>query len=183
MIVVILRDKIYPNKLTRKFFKLIFLSLINKKNKMRKNKNFIIVCTITLLFFNLSQCYSQNKVLKKSVKISNKSISAYFIGKFNKLVETEETTSGTASIHYYFTITKDKVKLETITYHEPIMCNGEYIANEKGNILELVYTGKEKNCFSKKPDFLIKREKNKYYIKGLGGEGSINVWLELKKEN
>lgn len=149
---------------------------------MKKKLNFIIAFSLTLLFLtNINVCYSQNNQIQ-TVKTSSKFISVYFIGKYNKSVETEETTTGTASVHYYFSVSKDKVKLETTTFHEPIACNGEYTANEKGNLLELVYSGIEKNCFSKKPNFIIKREKNKYFIKGLGGEGSNNVWLEVKKE-
>lgn len=150
---------------------------------MIKNINFSKVYTIMLFIIALNACNSQNKKNEKAEKTPNKNISAYFIGKFNRSVETEETSSGTASITYYFTITKGKVKLKTVTYQEPIICNGEYIAKEKGNILEVFYHGEEKNCLSKKPTFLIKRENNKYFIKGLGGEGSINIWLQLNKEN
>jgi hypothetical protein len=150
---------------------------------MKKNINFRNKLTTILMFVVLSNCNSQNKVQKNERQITNKFVSTYFIGAFSRFVQTEETSSGMASITYHFTITKNMVNLKTITYQEPIMCNGLYKFNEKGNILELYYNGDEKKCISKKPSFLIKREKNKFYIKGVGGEGSINVWLELSKES
>ena len=137
---------------------------------------------IYALLFTIIGCNAQNTLNKKESKLSSNFISANFTGKFTKYIETEETTSGTGSITYNFIINKDKINLTTTTYQEPIMCNGKYKGVEKSNILEIYYDGDEKKCISKKPSFFVKKEKNKYFIKGVGGEGSIGVWLELKKE-
>lgn len=143
-----------------------------------KKKIFII----SLYLLTVIGCNAQNILTKKADKLSNNFISANFIGKFTKYVETEETTSGTASITYVFIITKDKISLKTNTYQEPVICNGKYKGIEIANILEIYYDGVEKECISKKPYFFLKKEKSKYYIKGVGGEGSIAVWLNLIKK-
>lgn len=96
-------------------------------------------------------------------------------------VETEATTTGMASISYYFTINEKGAHLETNTYHEPIRCNGKYRGKMNNNILELFYNGTEQNCGTDYSNFNIKNEGSKFYIQGLGGEGTFNVWLELKK--
>lgn len=36
------------------------------------------------------------------------------------------------------------------------------------------------DCISITPKFSIKAEKGKYYIKGIGGEGTINTWIEME---
>lgn len=96
-------------------------------------------------------------------------------------METEETTSGTASITYYFNIKNNVTVLTTTTFHEPIVCNGNYKLIEKNNILELYYSGSEKNCKSENANFKIKEQNNKYFITRLGGEATYNEWIELKK--
>ncbi len=113
---------------------------------------------------------------------SQKEINSKWLGYYSICVQTEATTTGMASISYYFTITKDKINLETNTYHEPITCNGEYKAIEKNNILELYYVGEEENCQSIEPSFKIKKQGNKYYIKAIGGLGTSYKWIRLDKK-
>jgi hypothetical protein len=104
-----------------------------------------------------------------------------FSGDFSVIQETEETTTGTAYIAYNFSIKKDKAVLITETYHEPITCNGNYKIIENNNILELYYSGDDKNCQSTTPIFKIKKKKNTYFIQGVGGEATFNEWIQLKK--
>ena len=110
-------------------------------------------------------------------------VKSVFNGRYIVYVETEGTTTGIASITYDFNIKSDKATLITNTYHEPIRCNGDYKLVEKDNVLQLFYNGKESNCKSLEPAFTIKKEGEKYFIKGTGGEGTYNTWIKLKKEN
>lgn len=121
-------------------------------------------------------------IKKESKENEEIKIDTKYRGKFSIYVETEETISGIASITYNFNITSDTVILETNSYQEPILCNGRYKAIENENILEIYYDSDKKDCKSKKPIFYMKKEKFKYYIKGVGGEGTIKDWLELKKK-
>lgn len=123
----------------------------------------------------------KNDTIKNTTSENIKLLDSKFQGEFSATVETEETTSGTASITYHFNIKKDVAVLTTTTYHEPIRCNGNYKTIESNDILELYYAGGEENCKSKTAAFEIKKENNKYFIKGLGGEGTINEWIELVK--
>ncbi|MBF8458385.1 hypothetical protein IV494_14470 [Kaistella sp. G5-32] len=109
-------------------------------------------------------------------------INPKFQGQYSVKQEIEETTTGTSFITYSFSIEKDNVLLKTNTYHEPIICNGHYKAVEHNNILELYYLGNEGNCKSGTPNFQIKKDENKYFIKGVGGEGTINQWVVLQKK-
>jgi|GEM_PF-4079939 len=109
------------------------------------------------------------------------SINPTFQGNFSLTLETEETTAGTAYIQYSFNIKRDIATLTTVTYHEPITCNGDYKVIENNKILELHYSGNEKNCKSKEPNFRIKKEGLDYFIKGVGGEGTFNEWIQINK--
>jgi hypothetical protein len=122
-----------------------------------------------------------DKPIKKQVNISN--INPKYQGKFSATVETELTTSGMASISYSFSISNNTVRLNEASYHEPISCNGNYRAIENNNILELYYDGNEESCKTDSPNFRIKKEGNKFYMKGLGGEGTFNTWIAIEKNN
>ncbi|MCJ7934536.1 MAG: hypothetical protein MUW56_13125 [Chryseobacterium sp.] len=140
---------------------------------------------IFILFhlFSIScKTHDENKkYIKESTTENVKLFDSKFQGEFSSTVETEETTSGTASITYHFSIKNDVAILTTTTYHEPIRCNGNYKALENNGILELYYSGDEESCKSKNAKFKIKRENNKFYIQGLGGEATFNEWIELSK--
>lgn len=105
-----------------------------------------------------------------------------YLGEFSVSTETEATTTGMASISYYFTIKKTEAILETNTYHEPIRCNGKYKIVDKDSLIELHYSGKETNCSSDSPNFEIKNKGNQYFIKGVGNEAGSIEWVELKKK-
>ena len=103
-------------------------------------------------------------------------------GVFSKEVETEATTTGMAGITYTFSVSDSTVTLDEITYHEPTSCSGSYRAVEKDGILELYYDGDEEHCEAEGPNFQLKKEGTKFFMKGLGGEGSYHTWIEVKKE-
>ena len=120
-------------------------------------------------YIKLIQNYKKNTIPKQ------------FQGTFSTSIDTEETTTGMASISYYFNISESNINLTKNTYHEPINCEGAYIVIIKSNILELYYAGDDMNCISIEPKFSIKMENGKYFIKGVGGEGTINDWNKLNK--
>lgn len=123
------------------------------------------------------------KYYKANLSLSNNNKSSNLSGidgNYNIHVETEATSTGMASISYSFKIKGDEAILETNTYHEPIRCNGKYLVRENNNMFELSYNDKEDNCTSSGV-FYIKKEGAKYYIKGVGGEATIQEWLELEK--
>ena len=59
-------------------------------------------------------------------------------------------------------------------------CEGEYKVIEKNNQLELFYAGTVDNCKQNEANFIIKKENNKFYIKGTDFYKE-NKWLLLKK--
>lgn len=105
-----------------------------------------------------------------------------FDGNYSVYVETEATTTGMASITYSFKINGNEAMLETNTYHEPIRCNGKYRIKSNNDILELYYNDEDENCKSDSPIFYIKKEGDKFFIKGVGGEATFYEWIMLKKE-
>lgn len=143
-----------------------------------------LIINIFFIVFTFFSCKNISKKEANTIenKIENSSkIPSKYYGNFYAGVETEATTTGMASISYYFTISKKGVYLETSTYHEPIRCNGKYQGKMNKNILELFYVGAEQNCGNDYSNFKIKNEGERLYINGLGGEGTLNVWFELKK--
>ncbi|MEC3875465.1 hypothetical protein [Chryseobacterium salviniae] len=118
------------------------------------------------------------------IKINNKNPSknSSFNGTFSVYVETEQTSTGKASITYNFSIKDSIANLNTNTYHEPINCNGKYRTKEKENILELYYNNGDDFCKQKLPNFIIKYEKGKYLIKGVGNEATNKDWLIIDKD-
>ncbi|MCX8532637.1 hypothetical protein [Chryseobacterium luquanense] len=123
---------------------------------------------------------------KASLSAINNKESSYsktFDGNYSVYVETEATSTGMASISYSFKINGNNAILETNTYHEPIRCNGKYLIKINNNILELSYSDEEENCRSDSPVFYIKKEENKFFIKGVGGESTFYEWILLKKNN
>lgn len=128
---------------------------------------------------------SIDNIVKDSIDNStvfSKEILEKYKGVFSKTIETEATTSGMASITYKFSILDSTVILEQESYHEPLNCLGKYRAIENDNILELYYEGDEAYCKTEEPNFKLKKEGNKFFMKGLGGEGTFNTWIEIKKE-
>jgi hypothetical protein len=146
-----------------------------------KKWRFIIFC----LFLITCKTHDDNQKQiekKSSSKEDVKLLNSKFQGEFSTKVETEETTSGTASINYFFHIKNNTAALTTTTFHEPIICNGNYkIIENNNNILELYYSGNDENCKSKDAKFKIKEQNNKYFITGLGDEATYNEWIELKE--
>ena len=125
-----------------------------------------------------------NKINSSDEKISkNTAIPEKFHGDLQIGVETEGTTTGMASISYYFSISKQGAILKTNTYHEPIRCNGKYRGKMKNNVLELYYEGSEENCGDENSNFKIKKEGEQFFIQGLGGEGTFNEWIKIDKKD
>ncbi|QYS85575.1 hypothetical protein JJC03_10165 [Flavobacterium oreochromis] len=63
-------------------------------------------------------------------------------------------------------------------------CGGSYKGIEKDNKLELYYIqDKDERCVRVNSNYTIKKEGEKFYIKGIGGEGTFHQWIELNKVN
>lgn len=123
------------------------------------------------------------KYYKANLSLSNNNKSSNLSGidgNYKIHVETEATSTGMAFISYLFKIKGNEAILETNTYHEPVRCNGKYLIKENNNIFELSYNDKEDNCTSSGV-FSMKKEGEKYFIKGVGGEATVQEWLELEK--
>lgn len=102
-------------------------------------------------------------------------------GDYQIIVETEQTTTGTASVQYNFSISNNEITLQTNTVHEAVSCNGKYKGIEKNNILDLYFIENESGCDNSNPMFYLKEEKGEIYAKGLGGEATYNEWVKLKR--
>lgn len=148
---------------------------------MKKTNLIINIFFIVFTFFSCKNISKKEaNTIENKIESSSEIPSKYY-GNFHVRVETEATTTGMSSISYYFTINEKGAYLETNTYHEPIRCNGKYRGKMNNNILELFYIGIEQNCENNYSNFKIKNEGDKFYIQGLGGEGTFNVWIELRK--
>ena len=55
-------------------------------------------------------------------------------------------------------------------------------AIEKDNILEVYYTENDSRCRDSKPNYLIKKDGQEYFIKGVEGEATYNDWVKLEKK-
>jgi hypothetical protein len=115
--------------------------------------------------------------LKKTIPIAEK-----FIGQFEVDVEGEYTPEGTGHTTYHFSITANGIVLKAEAFRGDFLCEGNYKGVEKDNILEVYYDEKDDRCKQSKPNYLIKKEGDKYLIKGVGGEGTINEWIKLEKK-
>lgn len=156
--------------------------------KSLKKISFLLFCLfITLLFSCFKQKSNNNSEIcsvdYKNKVLTQKKISKKFQGIFATEILGDETVNGTEIISYNFKVSDTEIILTTETYHSPIYCNGTYRGEEKNNTLYIYYDDENKNCFKTNNNFnfQLKREKNKYYIKGIGGEATYNSWTEIKK--
>jgi hypothetical protein len=115
--------------------------------------------------------------LKKTIQIAEK-----FQGQFMIDVEGEYTSGGIGHTTYYFTITKDEIVLKSEAFKGNFLCQGKYKGIQKNNILELYYNENDNRCEKTIPNYLIKKYGEKYFIKGVGGEGTINKWIKIDRK-
>lgn len=111
-----------------------------------------------------------------------KPIDKKYFGSFSATVEEELTTEGMGHTTYNFTISEDEISLKLVSYYGQSICEGNYKGIEKNNALALYYDENDDRCLKSAPTYLIKKEGNKYLMKGLGGEGTINEWIKLDKK-
>lgn len=153
---------------------------------MLKKRNIIVLKLFLICGLLLFACKNNNNSNIKDEKQTQRSeineISKDYFGNYSIYTETEATTTGMASITYDFTINKNGAKLETNTYHEPIRCNGKYKIIDKADYIELYYDGEESNCKSEYPDFEIKKDKENFFIKGVGNEATASEWVQMNKK-
>ncbi|MFD1605498.1 hypothetical protein ACFSJW_02770 [Flavobacterium artemisiae] len=108
-----------------------------------------------------------------------KPITEKFHGKFEAGADGEYTNDGVGHTTYYFTITADKIDLKSIAYRGDFVCEGEYKGIENDDILELYYDREDHRCKYLRPAYMIKKEGDDFFIKGIGGEGTINNWIKM----
>lgn len=149
------------------------------------NQKIVIKLFSFILVFFFVNCKSEvkKKTIIEGYKTEINSNSHKYQGNFTVTVETEATTSGMASLTYNFIISNDEAELKITSYHESINCDGKYKIIEKNDVLELYYKGETDYCKTKEPNFKLKKEGSKFYMKGLGGEGTFNEWIEIKRNN
>lgn len=94
-------------------------------------------------------------------------------------VEGEETAAGTSNTRWTIDIGDNAVQVSSVTYHDPILCNGAYRAVEHAGKLELYYDGDDSSCRKATANFIIKKEHGKFYAQGPFGEANVGQWLEL----
>lgn len=139
----------------------------------------LIICILSLL-----NCKNSNADYdRKSENVTYNMVPKEYIGRYTVYTQTEQTSTGMASITYSIKINKSNAYLETQTYHEPIRCNGNYRVVNKKSYIALYYNGKDSLCKSPDPDFKIKKDNDKFFIKGVGNEVASLYWKELKKVN
>jgi hypothetical protein len=94
-------------------------------------------------------------------------------------VNGEETTAGTSNTRWTIDIGNNAVQVRSVTFHDPILCNGAYRAVEHAGRLELYYNGDDTSCRKASADFVMKKENGKFYAQGPFGEANVGQWLEL----
>lgn len=149
---------------------------------MRNVNYFIQILIVTLLLSSCKNTQNKNAELIAEKIENTVEIPSQYYGDFYAGVQTEATTTGMASVSYYFTIDRKGAVLKTNTYHEPIRCNGNYKGKMNNDILELYYIGSEKYCADEFPNFKMKKESDKFFIQGLGSERTFNEWVEIEKK-
>ncbi len=122
-----------------------------------------------------------NQLLKDKVKFSTP-ITEKFLGKFEAHVDGEYTTEGRGHTTYYFTITTNEIVLKLESFMGNFLCEGNYKGVEKEDVLELYYIENDDRCKHSKPNFFIKKDGEKYFIKGVGGEATYNDWVKIDKK-
>lgn len=115
--------------------------------------------------------------LKKVISIAEK-----FQGKFIAEADGEYTENGVGHTTYYFTITKYGIVLKSEAFNGDFLCQGNYKGIEKNDILELYYDENDNRCKKGTPNYFIKKDRDSYFIKGIGGEGTIKEWIKLDKK-
>jgi hypothetical protein len=105
-----------------------------------------------------------------------------WIGKYSVYAEGDATMTTVSSTTYTFEINPSGTNLTTTTVHDPIRCNGKYRIQEQNDQLLLFYDGDEPGCKSDSSSFTIKKEAEKFYIKGVGGEATFNEWVLMEKQ-
>lgn len=119
-------------------------------------------------------------LIQKDIFRNNNSTTKNFDGTHNVVVETSIPSAEIARSKYSFTINQGLVNLSLVTYLEPPICDGKYHAIEVNNVLEVYYAGEELSCFSIEPQFYIKKENNKFYIKSKKNREGVEGWLLMK---
>jgi|GEM_PF-935431 len=122
-----------------------------------------------------------NLLLKDKVKFSTP-ITEKFLGKFEANVDGEYTTEGRGHTTYHFTITTNEIVLKSEAFMGDFLCEGNYKGVEKEDILEMYYNEKDDRCKQSKPNYRIKKDGEKYFIRGVGGEGTYNEWVKIDKK-
>lgn len=122
-----------------------------------------------------------NLLLKDKVKF-NTPIAEKFQGQYKVEVEGESTNEGTGHTTYYFTITTSGIVLKSEAFGGDFLCEGNYKGVEKEDILEVYYNENDDRCKQSKPNYLIKKEGQEYFIRGVGGEATYNEWIKMKKK-
>ncbi|RKR11623.1 ankyrin repeat protein [Flavobacterium sp. 90] len=113
---------------------------------------------------------------------SSAPIAEKFQGEFEVSTKGELTNEGTGSTTYHFTITTNGIVLKSEAFGGDFLCEGNYKGVEKEGVLELYYNENDDRCKQSKPNYRIKKDGEKYFIRGVGGEGTYNEWVKIDKK-
>lgn len=158
---------------------LSLLSCRNNNENTKKNQESQLIDTLGSKKEINSIIVDENSSQEENLDGSENKIDKLFLGKYGVGVETDGINGGTAVINYEFEIFEEYVLLRLETIHEPVICEGMYDFKMKEGVLQLFYAGSDEPCERIKPMFEIKLEKNKLFVRGLGGEGTIKSWIEI----
>ncbi|CAD0224710.1 hypothetical protein [Chryseobacterium sp. JV274] len=151
-------------------------------------KNFLIPLILSFVFWS---CKERNKKEWENVKkeqnstlieeqfqpamTTNVNLNKNLIdfkGFYNICTANERKDSIKSETCYEITIKSDLAFIDANTS----LCKGNYkIEQIQNNEINLINENHD-NC-----NFKIKKEKNTYFIQGVGGEATFNEWIQLKK--
>lgn len=130
---------------------------------------------------NDPEIYNLLNQLNDKAKLSTP-IAEKFQGEFEVSTKGELTNEGTGSTTYHFTITTNGIVLKSEAFRGDFLCEGNYTGVENEGILELYYNENDDRCKQSKPNYRIKKDGEKYFIRGVGGEGTYNEWVKIDKK-
>ncbi|MDI9309217.1 MAG: hypothetical protein QM535_03285 [Limnohabitans sp.] len=143
-----------------------------------KSKNIAVEVGIFNEYKTLN-LFLNKKLIKKWKFKRSKSISENFIGKYTVSVEGDHANHGIEMYNYEINISENEISLHET---ERERCSGRYRGKENANTLELYYAqDDDERCVRNEARYTIKKERDQFYIQGVGGEGTYYEWIPLKK--
>jgi hypothetical protein len=131
---------------------------------------------VTIFFVSIiiaSFCYSQNNVTQGVD-------GGYFLEEYGE----ELIDGGRVYLKYDINIDNNETSasIKLTTWHAPITCEGDYTIRKQEGVLLLSFIGDQKSCAYTSPQYEIKKENNKLYMRGKAMAYNQGRWIKLSSK-